>query len=352
MPTRSRSFLPQIWLARLFVPALLLLLSLSLGYSQSGVDNTGTGGKHTITGRIYFPSGRAADVRLRVRLDGTNSGSLYVMVDSNGHFTFRGLSPGRYEVIVEGGDDYETAADSIYIDTEPRTRRSSLPTVPRAYSVMFHLKPKASPGTGKPGVINAKLATVPASARDLYNKALEAARAGDSHRAVDLLKTALSQFPDFALALNELGVQYLILGQPAQAVEALRSAIKLQPDAFVVRLNYGIALLNHRDFTEAETQLREALTRNSEAPTAHMYLGITLVNQRKYDEAEQSLQNAIAKGGNNISQAHYYLGGIYWQRKDYKRAADELELYLKLAPKAPDAERIRATIKDLRSKTA
>jgi regulator of sirC expression with transglutaminase-like and TPR domain len=36
--------------------------------------------------------------------------------------------------------------------------------------------------------------------------------------------------------------------------------------------------------------------------------------------------------------------------KDHKRAADELETYLKLEPKASDAERIRAAIKDLRSK--
>jgi regulator of sirC expression with transglutaminase-like and TPR domain len=36
--------------------------------------------------------------------------------------------------------------------------------------------------------------------------------------------------------------------------------------------------------------------------------------------------------------------------RDYKRAADELETYLKLVPNAADAERTRATIKDLRAK--
>lgn len=353
MPSCSRrSFFPRLWFPRLIVSGLLLFLSFQLAYAQSGIDNTGTGGRHTIQGRIYFPSGRSADVRLRVRLEGSNTGSLFVMVDSNGHFTFRGLSPGRYEVIVEGGDEYETAGDSVYIDTEPRTRRSSMPTVPRAYSVTFHLRPKLTAGAGKAGVVNAKLATIPASARDLYNKALDAARAGDAPRAVDLLKAALSHFPDFALALNELGVQYLILGQPGNAIEALRAAVKLEPEAVTVRLNYGVALLNMRQFTEAELQLREALARNPAAATAHMYLGITLVNQRRYDEAEKSLLEAISKGGHNISQAHYYLGGIYWHKKEYKRAADELETYLKLAPKAPDAERIRATIRDLRSKPA
>jgi regulator of sirC expression with transglutaminase-like and TPR domain len=51
-----------------------------------------------------------------------------------------------------------------------------------------------------------------------------------------------------------------------------------------------------------------------------------------------------------VAVAHKYLGGIYWGLRDYKRAANELETYLKLVPKAADAERTRAAIKDLRTK--
>jgi regulator of sirC expression with transglutaminase-like and TPR domain len=51
-----------------------------------------------------------------------------------------------------------------------------------------------------------------------------------------------------------------------------------------------------------------------------------------------------------VDQAHRYLGGIYWGKREYKKAADELELYFKLAPQAKDAEQIHATIKDLRNK--
>jgi regulator of sirC expression with transglutaminase-like and TPR domain len=51
-----------------------------------------------------------------------------------------------------------------------------------------------------------------------------------------------------------------------------------------------------------------------------------------------------------MGMGHYYLAGIYWGRREYSRAADALEAYLKLSPQAPDAERTRATIKELRSK--
>ena len=40
-----------------------------------------------------------------------------------------------------------------------------------------------------------------------------------------------------------------------------------------------------------------------------------------------------------------------WRKHDYKQAADELEKYVKLEPKAPDAKKVRYTIKELRNKS-
>jgi regulator of sirC expression with transglutaminase-like and TPR domain len=80
-----------------------------------------------------------------------------------------------------------------------------------------------------------------------------------------------------------------------------------------------------------------------------MYLGIVL-SQNNLDEAEKELLVAINSKSSEVNMAHRYLGGVYWSKRDYKRAADELELYLQLVPKAPDAERTRAAIKELRSK--
>ena len=38
------------------------------------------------------------------------------------------------------------------------------------------------------------------------------------------------------------------------------------------------------------------------------------------------------------------------EQRDYKRAADQLETYLRLAPDTADAERVRSTIKELKGK--
>ena len=127
-------------------------------------------------------------------------------------------------------------------------------------------------------------------------------------------------------------------------------AVKLQPDAFGARLNLGIALLEHKQFTEAQIHLSQVLKQDAAAPIPHMYLGLTLVQLGNYDEAEKELVRATELSGDRLGLAHYYLGGLCWKRSDYARAVEHLEKYLQQTPNAPDAERVRNTIKDLRSR--
>jgi tetratricopeptide (TPR) repeat protein len=214
---------------------------------------------------------------------------------------------------------------------------------------MAHLQLKMKVGA-KPAVVSAALAAVPERARKLYERGMEEARAENPAKAATTLKEAITVYPNFPLALNELGVQYLKLRQVSKAVEALRESVKLGPDAAPSRLNLGIALLETKQFAQGEEQLRQSLKLNTNSPTAHMYLGIALLRQAKFDEAEKELVVATHSNAAQLGMANYYLGGLYWHKKDYPRAVEQLEKYLALTPNAPDADRVRATIKDFRSR--
>lgn len=336
---------------------ILLLIPSSPAQAQGGIDSTGTGGNNKVQGRIYFPSGRRSDATaVKVTLESTSSERLSVIADLNGSFTFQSIAPGSYYLTVDAGDDYETAREMVLIQKMGVRSRSlsgadiARLNIPRTFNVIINLRPKSAGIGGKTGVLNASLANLPKPAVEFYEKALQSAQTGDYKKAAEQLRTALSYYPEFALALNELGVQYLRLGQADKAVEALRAALRIKPDEFMPRLNYGIALLEQKQAAEAETHLRMALKKSETSWAAHMYLGIALISLRNYDEAEKELLRTLSLAGDNLSLPHYYLGGIYWRKGDHKRAADELEKYLRLVPKAPEAERIRATIKDLRSK--
>ncbi len=351
LPAQRSEHRPANIATRLLPILLLLFLPIAILAQGSGRDSTGTGGIHIIQGKVFFPSGRRAEGVIQIKLQSYAASEISAMADSSGSFTFTSLAPGNYTIVVNAGEDYEIAREDVTIDSDLSMPRAgvSLNSGTRRYTVMITLQAKSA-NHAKASVVNAALAEVPESARTLYEKGLEFAKAGDTLKAIDSLKTAISLYPRFPLALNELGVQYLKLGQASNAVEPLKSAAKLSPDAFTPRLNLGVALLETQQFAEAEAQLREALKRNS-APTGHMYLGLTLAHLHNDAEAEKEFKIAIDLSGNKLGLAHYYLGGLYWQRRDYHRAADELETYLRLTPNAQDGEKVRRTIRELRNKS-
>ena len=340
--------------SRYAVLATLLIFSAAAVEAQSGggIEVTGTGGRHSITGRLIFPSGQRADTRLAVRLESPGQGDSTVLSDSNGNFSFRSLKAGNYTVVVDGGDYFETVRESVFIDT-PVTGPRMLGVIPvsRPFTVQIYLQAKGGTARARPGVLNASLANVPKPALELYDRAMEAVGRNETDKAIDQLKQAVALYPNFGLALNELGLLYLKGGQLDDAAAALTKVIHLSPEAAEPSLNYGIVLLQQKRFEDAQKQLRDAVKKNDHAFTGHLYLGITLIHFRSYGEAETELRRAVTLGGVKAGQAHYYLGGLYWQTGSFQQAADELELYLKLEPKAANAEKVRGTIRDLRAKS-
>ena len=344
-------------------PLVMLLLSLPLlaalaapppaAAQVGGTDNSGTGGVHSIQGRLVGPSGRRPETRFKVTLESSGFGSLYVFSDSNGSFRFTGLRPGSYRVVVEGGEDFENASEPVMLEASTIRTRSGVIGTPftRPITLQIYLRPKGkSSDLAQPGVLDAALAGVPKAAVDLYQRGMEAARRGEHERAADLLKLAVEAHPNFPVALRELGFLHLKLKRAERAAEALSASLKLAPEDHGTLVGYGRALLELKRPAEAEEQFRKALRKNPASPWARFYLGVTLLRRRELEEAERELRAAAGAGGSELAIAHYYLGGIYWERKEYGRAADELETFLKLAPNAPEAARVRSTVRELRAR--
>jgi Flp pilus assembly protein TadD len=318
---------------------LLMLCSLSARAQAVGSSRglPGGEGNHTIQGRVHFPSGQSkGSNRVKVSLEGVSASSTSsTLTDEDGAFRFNQVLPGSYTIVVDAGKEYETVHESVNID-----RENSMGS--RISNVEIQLRLKAD-------AANPAFAGVPKAALDLYQKGATAAQKGNAQNAVEFLSQAVNAFPNFPAALSELGLQYLKLGQMDKAGETYEALVKLKPADPTAQLNLGIALFSQNKLDQAETHLREAIKLNNTGAAVHYYLGITLIKTKRYDEAQKELETAIADGGDNIAQAHKYLGGLYMNARKNKQAADELEKYLQLDPKDPNAEKIRGTIKDLRS---
>jgi Tfp pilus assembly protein PilF len=338
--TRVRYFEPVV--AMLFV-----LVSAGLANAQGGgVGSTrglpeSAGGVHRIEGTVYLPTGRRAAEGILIKLDGNVVGTRRASTDGSGQFSFNSLPAADYSITVDAGPDYETTRQTVLI----YGNTGNVPGLGNAgdtTKVDVTLRPK--------GVSDAVLfAGVPKEAVDNYKKAMESVRAGNRKKAVEELNGALATYPDFSLALRELGTQYFTLKEWDKLAASMEALLKLAPNDGQAHLNLGVARFNQKKLDDAETHLREAVRLANTDVIAHYYLGLTLVSARKYGEAEKEFEAAISNGGEKMAQAHRYLGGLYMVSKNPK-AADELETYLKLDPKAADAEKTKATIKELRSK--
>jgi len=278
-----------------------------------------------------------------VRLEGNVNGTRTAATDGDGAFSFNGLPAAEYQLIVVGGAEFDTVRQSVVI--YGTTGNAGVGRSAQTIAVDIHLMVKGS------AIDETKLFEgIPKEAVDNYKAAMKSVQSGKTKKAVEQLNAALAIHPGFILALSDLGDQYRKLGEMDKLVETMEALLKISPKNAHAHLNEGIALYNQKKYADAESHLRQAVELNNSDPAAHYYLGMSLLSAKHYQEAETELELAIKNGGDNLALAHKYLGGLYVSSKKNLQAADELEKYLKLDPKAADAERIKGTIDELRNK--
>ena len=331
-------------IVKLILTAALVLSSVCVAQAQQGITpgssrGAASGdGNNMIQGHIYFPSGQSASGKtVKITLESVSDfGTSSTVMEQDGSFRFRNLQNVPYTVVVDAGSEYEKAREAVRFD--PGSGNS------RSVQVNIQLQPRIDSSSPL-------FAGVPDNALKLYQKGTAAAKKGDAKAAVESLSAAVAAYPNFPIALTELGTQYMLLKEMDKADETFEALLKLKPNDATAHLNLGIVAFNKKKMDDAESHLRKAVALKSPGPSAHYYLGLTFISTKRYPDAVTEFQAAISNGGENLALAHKYLGGLYMGHPDKKQEAiSELEKYLALDPKASDAERIKATIQDLRNK--
>jgi Flp pilus assembly protein TadD len=325
---------------------LMLLLSISAlcQFVPNEATDSGLGGNNNIVGTVYTNGGGRLNRRVTIRLTTMTRGDRVASTDDNGNFAFRGLTNGTYTIVIDKEKDFEPFTQAVDIIQ----LRGSPPTT-ITLSVRLQQKSTVPP---KAGVVDAAISTLSERGKSLFLKSQELSKAGDHAGAIEQLLLLTGEFPNFMPGFNELGVEYLRTGQLEKADGAFQQALKIQPDAFQPALNRGMTLVTMKRYAEAETILDSAKKSNEQSGTLHYFLGQAQANLGKFDEAEKELTKAVAMGGDEMKEAHRILAIIYNSKGDKKRAAAELQTYLKLNPTAPDAEQLRKVLEQFQAQAS
>jgi tetratricopeptide (TPR) repeat protein len=321
---------PALLLVLFFLLVVVRVTAQGIPPGSASTDTAWGGGQ--ISGLVLSSNGQRFSRRISLRVRSMTKGDHVTTTDDHGNFVLRGVPPGDYVLIIDKDQGFEPFSQNLTV---------ILGATPH---LVIRLRLKGEPKS-EPGVINAELANVPPRARASYEKARELSQAGNNKEAIEQLKQAISEYPNFMLAFNELGVQYLRLGELDKADEALAKALKLAPDSVTPLLTHGILLTLQGKFNLAVTELQTALKQKDQSANGHLYLGQAFANLGRFPEAEIHLRRAIELGGDEMADAHRFLGAIYFQRGEREKGVAAFETYLRLAPKAKDAEQVRNMIR-------
>jgi Flp pilus assembly protein TadD len=294
----------------------------------------------SIEGRVVLPSGRSVGNPVKVTLSNNSTPLVTVYTNESGQFRFGDLPLGIYYISI-------AADEKIY---EPFSQEVNMGNVPST-SVTLFLREKGKKESGRPGpgVVSAGEfdSKAPSSAKKEYEKAAGMIEKGDTQNAVQHLARAITIYPDYLLARNELGVQYLKLKRYVEAAEQFESVISKDPKHFNARFNLGLVRIEERNYKDAVSELTEATSIDSSSAGAHMWLGVALLQIGELSGAERDLKRTLQLGGTQYSIAHYYLAHLYMRKGEREMARTELKAYLTESPSGDQAAEARALLAKL-----
>ena len=288
-----------------------------------------------------MPDGSPVSEPMKVTLKVLRGDKDVTYTDNNGRFEFQHVASGDYTLEVEA----DRSRDRFEITSEKITVRTNIPNF-----VTVTLKTRSadrevrSDKTVSVAMLEQK---VPSAAKHEFEKASQAAREGRAEESIAALRRAIAIYPEYLMALNDLGAQLLELGRLDEALEPLRTATRIDPNSFNPHLNLGIVLVRKREFKEALAALDRALSSEPSSPAAHLYEGMAAVGINDGARAERELKSAYDLGGRPFSVALVYLARVYVKRGDKQSAIDSLQRYLQDDPSGSNAPLVRKMLADL-----
>jgi tetratricopeptide (TPR) repeat protein len=307
---------------------------------------------NSITGLVFDANSRQPVGDLYVELlDSIGFTLARARIDSSGRFIFRGLRAGNFQIkILTFGTNYKEEIQDVSLISIP-LGNGRFSTDAAYVDIYLKLDPrKINVGSGGAAtVIFAQ--EIPDAARKLYKKGVKQLE-DKKDEGLDTLKQAIEIFPTYYDALDRLGTEFMLRQKYEEAAPYLIKAIDVNQRSFSSFYALGIVSYNLKNLEAATEALRAATTINPQSINANIFYGMILRIDGKYEQAEKALLHAksLAEKTVPVAEIHWQLALLYEKTARYTQAADELERFLKLAPKTADAQKIKKLIADLRAK--
>src|SRR5579872_263710 len=277
-------------MTRRFPIAALLLLSLVTPAASQQNGN--------LRVEVTFPDGRRCNIAVHVQL--MSSAGTSVAAESytttNGSAELYNLEPGTYHLVVSG-QGIETA-DSGTFEVDSRKLTQSVSVTVRRVDDAGTANAKGE------STIAARDMNIPETAAREFSKAADLMNRQQWKKAIEHLTRAVTIYPQYAAAWNNLGAAYAHTGDRAHEQEALEKAVSLNDHLAPAFVNLAKLAIADRNMGRAETLLDKASTADpANAQTLTLLANVELLQQH-YDQAIATCRKVHSLAGSH-AVVHY-----------------------------------------------
>jgi tetratricopeptide (TPR) repeat protein len=184
--------------------------------------------------------------------------------------------------------------------------------------------------------------SIPPKALHAFEQGMERLANKDATGSLPHFQRAILEYAGYYEAYDRIGAANLKLWRVPEAEQAFRKSIELSGGQYAHPLLALGAILDEQEkFTEAESATRRGLDLAPESWTGHYYLALALFGLNRLVEAEKSVHEAL-RWKTDFPEAQLLLADIHSREEDYRSLLNDLDEYLKLAPKGPASARVKA----------
>ena len=158
--------------------------------------------------------------------------------------------------------------------------------------------------------------------------------AGNTKRAEDLLKQALTLQPHDALLNQRLGIVFRAQRRPTEALAYFARALQKDPGSLESLEQMTAILVSQKRTAEAREHVSRQISVYPSNAKLHHLLGRVLMEAQNLPQAEAAIKKAIALDKDYLS-TYVTLGELYARQGKIGQAIHELEVVLRKSPEQP-----------------
>lgn len=183
-------------------------------------------------------------------------------------------------------------------------------------------------------------------------KGIELYQSHKYNEATAELKQAVANKPDDVRARYYLGLSLLEQQNYPEAQAQFDAAQQelskdSNPPLDQIKVGLARAQMEQKNYDAAVANLEEARQLNPKNADVYVYRGKLEVLREDYGAATKQLEQAIAMDPRD-AYAHYYAGVAYSKTGRPDKMVNEFQTFLKLAPDAPEAAKVRSLLRAVR----